>query len=73
MLIALKHNVYLSELGWLNVGEHDVADGLAAALVYQGAATRVEPRGLAPSRVAAVVPPLRARRAKSSEARDVMA
>jgi hypothetical protein len=66
MLIDLRTNLFLADLGWLDVGIHDVPDGLAAALVYQGNARLVSTIEAAPERVAAVVPPTRSRSARKS-------
>lgn len=68
MLIDLRTNLFLPDLGWLDVGIHDVPDGLAAALVYQGSARVVSSIEAAPERVKAVVPPARPRAARKPEA-----
>jgi hypothetical protein len=67
MLIDLRTNLFLPDLGWLDVGIHDVPDGLAAALVYQGTARLVSAIEAAPERVKAVVPPTRARAARKTK------
>lgn len=61
MLIHLQTNLFLHDLGWLDVGIHDVPDGLAAALIYQGHARLVSTIEAAPERVHALVPPVRSR------------
>ncbi len=68
MLIDLRTNLFLPDLGWLDVGIHDVPDGLAAALVYQGTARVPSSLEAAPERVQAVVAPTRARTRKTTEA-----
>lgn len=63
MQIVLLRNVVLPDLGALNIGLADVPDGMAAALIYQGAA-RPCAETMAPERVAAVLPPRRGRPSK---------
>lgn len=61
MLIDLRTSICLPDIGWIDAGIVDVPDGLAAALVYQGSARRVEVSRMAPDAVAALVPPARRR------------
>jgi len=65
MLVHLNQNLYVQEFGWLDVGVHDVPDGLAASLIYQGRARTVSTIEAAPERVAALAPPRRTRRARA--------
>lgn len=61
MRIELRTNLNLPDLGALGVGIHDVPDGLAAALVYQGAARLVDVCEDAPVEVKAMVTPSQTR------------
>lgn len=63
MRVQLLQDVYLHEVGWLRIGEVDVPDGLAAALVYQGNARRLD-REVGASEVKAAVLPRRAKRSR---------
>lgn len=65
MLVHLEQNLYVQELGWLDVGVHEVPDGLAAALIYQGRARTLSALEAAPERVAAMMPPRRGRRPRA--------
>lgn len=71
MRIELRQNLNLPDLGALGVGIHDVPDGLAAALVYQGAARLVDVVEVAPSEVKAAIPPSQTRAGRrAKEARS---
>jgi hypothetical protein len=65
MRVHLEQNIYVQELGWLDVGIQDVPDGLAATLVYQGRARTVSVIEAAPDRVAALMPPQRRRKVRA--------
>lgn len=65
MRVHLLRDVYLPDLGWLRIGEADIPDGLAAALVYQGNARRLDLE-VGASEVKAAVPPRRGKRGARS-------